>query len=683
MEQHVQTLEEKAINALRILSIDAVEQAHSGHPGLPMDAAPMAYVLWMQYLRHNPADPQWPDRDRFVLSAGHGSMLLYSLLYLCGYGLTLDDLKAFRQWGSRTPGHPEYGLTPGVEATTGPLGQGFAMAVGMAMAEAHLEATFNRPGYPIVDHDTYVLCSDGDLMEGVSAEAASLAGHLKLGRLIVLYDDNDISLDGQTSFSFTEDVRARFAAYGWQTLEVADGNDTAAIAAAIAAARAERSRPTLIDVHTIIGYGAPHKAGTAAAHGSPLGPQEAEAAKAFYGWPTDRTFFVPDEVYAHFRSAQQRGKKLQTEWEALFERYAQTYPDLAKEWERRFAQRLPQDWADALPSFAEGDKPLATREASHRTITALAAKLPELFGGSADLASSVKNNIAEEPAFQPDAYHGRNIWFGVREFAMGCAVNGMALHGGVIPYSGTFLTFSDYMRPAIRLGALMHAPSIYVFSHDSIGLGEDGPTHQPVEHLLALRAIPGLTVFRPADANETAACWEQMLVDRSGPYALVLSRQALPILPSTAERARDGVSRGGYVVWEADANPTLLLLATGSEVALSVDVARQLQEEGISARVLSMVSWERFDRQPRAYRDAVLPPAVKARVAIEAASPLGWERYTGSEGLVIGIDRFGVSAPGEVVMAKYGFTKEAVLQRVKGYLAEPLTTGSKRPTVEK
>ncbi|ADG07303.1 transketolase [Kyrpidia tusciae] len=657
-------IEQLAVNTIRTLAIDAIERANSGHPGMPMGAAPMAFVLWTRFLRHNPDDPRWPDRDRFVLSAGHGSMLLYSLLHLSGYDLTLEDLKQFRQWGSRTPGHPEYGATPGVEMTTGPLGQGLATAVGMAMAERFLAARFNRPGHEVVDHYTYVLCGDGDLMEGVSAEAASLAGHLKLGKLIVLYDSNDISLDGETSLAFTEDVRGRFAAYGWQVLRVADGNDLVQVAQAIARAREEDGRPSLIEVKTTIGYGSPGKAGSAKAHGSPLGTQEVTGAKQAYGWPEDAEFWVPGEVREYFARVKEKGAEAQRRWLERMDEYRRAYPELARVLEKVLAGDLPEGWDRDLPVFRPEEGPLATRQASGKAIQALARRIPTFLGGSADLASSNETAIEGEGAFQPDRYDGRNLWFGVREHAMGAALNGMALHGGLRVYGGTFLVFSDYMRPAIRLAALMEQPVVYVFTHDSIAVGEDGPTHQPIEQIPALRLIPGLRVYRPADANETVAAWRDVLARPEGPAALVLTRQKLPVLAETARLASEGVARGGYVLADAE-NPKAIIIATGSEVSLAMDAKKRLAADGIPVRVVSMPCRELFDRQPAGYKDTILPPAIKARVAVEMAHPMGWDRYVGDRGRVIGIDHFGASAPGGRVQQEFGFTVDRVCQVVR------------------
>ncbi|PTQ55003.1 MAG: Transketolase [Hydrogenibacillus schlegelii] len=654
--------EARAIAAIRALAIDAIERAQSGHPGLPMGAAPMAYVLWTRHLVHNPKNPAWPDRDRFILSAGHGSMLLYALLHLTGYDVSLDDLKAFRQWGSKTPGHPEYGHTPGVEATTGPLGQGIAMAVGMAMAERHLAARFNRPGFPIVDHYTYTLVGDGDLMEGVAAEAASLAGHLKLGRLIALYDSNDVSLDGSTDKAFTEDVALRFRAYGWQVLRVDDGHDLEAIDRAIAAAKAEAERPSLIIVRTVIGYGSA-KAGTSAVHGAPLGPEDAARAKAAYGW-SHPPFDVPDDVRAHFAEVARRGEAAEAKWRGLFERYRAEHPALADAFLAALERKLPDDLAAALPTFAPGEKKIATRDASGTVLNALAQAIPTLIGGSADLASSNKTTLKGEADFGPPDYAGRNIWFGVREHAMGAILNGMALHGGLVVYGGTFFVFSDYLRPAMRLSALMGVPVLYVLTHDSIAVGEDGPTHQPIEHLASLRAMPNLFVFRPADANETAAAYAAALAAPKTPSALVLSRQGLPVLPETAERAMEGVRRGGYVLYEAGFRrdrPRVIFIATGSEVALARQAAERLFGEGVGVRVVSLPCWELFEAQPDDYRRAVLPPEVRARVTVEMASPFGWERYAGEAGVIVGIDRFGASAPGEVLVERFGFTAERLV----------------------
>ncbi|MGC8873087.1 MAG: transketolase [Chloroflexia bacterium] len=671
-------LERRCIDTIRFLAADMVQQAKSGHPGLPLGAAAMAYVLWKRHLRHNPADPQWPNRDRFVLSAGHGSALLYALLHLTGYDLPLEELRAFRQWGSRTPGHPEAHHTPGVEMTTGPLGQGLSHAVGMAIAEAHLAARFNRPAFPLFDHYTYVLASDGDLMEGVSAEACALAGHLRLGKLIVLYDDNRVSLAGSTSLTFTEDVAARFRAYGWQVLEVPDGYDLEAVNAALRQAKADPTRPSLLMVRTVLGYGAPHKQGTFHAHGAPLGEEELRAAKEAAGWPTEPPFYIPAEVKERMREAVTRGAEDQTCWERLRSRYASAYPELAWELERRMRRELPHGWEEGLPSFEPTQGPMPTRRASEVVLQELGKRLPELMGGSADLNPSTLSWLKGEgdfqaPAHQPEdrqgavggpwGYEGRNLHFGVREHAMGAIAGGLALHGGILPYTATFLVFSDYMRPPVRLAALQGLQVIYLFTHDSIGVGEDGPTHQPVEQLMGLRTVPGLDVIRPADANETVEAWRAALRRTDGPTAIVLTRQPVPILDRRECAAASGLLRGGYVLWQAsDGLPEVILIATGSEVALALAAGRQLVRQGIRARVVSLPCWELFERQPVEYRESVLPPSVRARVSIEAGVRLGWERYVGFEGESIGVDRFGASAPAEVLYERYGLTVEAIVR---------------------
>ncbi len=653
-------LDRLAIDTIRTLSIDAVQKANSGHPGAPMGAAPMAYVLWTRHLRHAPTRPDWPDRDRFVLSAGHASMLLYSLLYLTGYDLSLADIEQFRQWGSRTPGHPEYGLTPGVEATTGPLGQGVANAVGMAIAERRLGAEFNRPGHPIVDHRTFVICSDGDLQEGIASEAASLAGHLRLGKLTMLYDDNHVQLDGPTAMAFSEDVPARFDAYGWHTARVADGNDLEAIDAAISTAL-EDGRPSLIAVRTHIGYGSPNKQDSQKAHGSPLGADEVRLVKEAYGWDPDRSFYVPDEAAAMFSRAIPRGEQLAEEWAARLRSYRDAFPADAAELERRLDGDLRPGATDGLATYAVGED-LATRQASQAAIQALAEPVPELFGGAADLSESNLTDVKGGGDFSADD-PGRNLRFGVREHAMGGIANGIAYHGGFIPYAGTFLNFSDYMRGSVRLAALSGVHVIYVWTHDSVGLGEDGPTHQPVEHYAALRAIPNLWFVRPGDANETSAAWAIALRRPDGPVALALTRQKLATLPETAERARDGVARGGYVVRESSGGPEaidLILIATGSELPLVAAASDALAAEGIRTRVVSIPCWELFDLQPAAYRDEVLPPRVRKRVSVEAGVSLGWERFVGDEGAIVGIDHFGASAPGATIFEHFGFTPERV-----------------------
>ncbi len=656
-------LDRRCINTLRTLAMDAVQKADSGHPGMPMGMADAAYVLWTRFLTHDPKDPSWPNRDRFVLSAGHGSMLLYSLLHLTGYDLPLEELQAFRQLGSQTPGHPEHGLTPGVETTTGPLGQGFANGVGMAIAERFLAATFNRSGFPVVDHTTYGIVSDGDLMEGISHEAASLAGHLGLGKLIYFYDDNDISIEGSTEIAFTECVPDRFRAYGWFVQEI-DGHDVDAVEEAITAAHGEVERPSLIVCHTHIAYGSPNKEDDAAAHGAPLGEEEVRRTKERLGWPPDAQFLIPDEVLKVFRQAVDEGQRAHRAWQALFDRYAETRADAAAQLERLWSGEVPDGWQSAVPTFAPEDGPMATRKASGAVLNAIADSLPTLMGGSADLAPSNKTMLKGYDGFQDETPGGRNMHFGVREHAMGGILNGMALHGGVIPYGGTFLVFTDYMRPSIRLAALMELPVVYVWTHDSVWIGEDGPTHQPVEHLASLRAIPNLDVIRPADANETAAAWRAALERRDGPTGLVLTRQALPVFDRSKLASADDVGRGAYVIREApDGSPELILVATGSEVALVMEAQELLAERGVQARVVSMPSWKRFEEQPTSYRNGVLPPDIPARLAVEAAAPLGWDRYVGPQGAVIGMERFGASAPYQALMEAFGFTAEDVAER--------------------
>jgi transketolase len=661
------SLDELCVDTIRTLSIDAVQKANSGHPGLPLGAAPMAYVLWHRYLRHNPRDPNWPDRDRFVLSAGHGCMLLYSLLHLTGYDVSLDDLKSFRQWGSRTPGHPEWHDTPGVEATTGPLGQGTANAVGMAMAERWLADRFNRPGHTVVDHRTFCLVGDGDLMEGISSEAGSLAGHLKLSKLTYLYDDNHVSLDGPTSWSFTEDVLKRYEAYGWQVLRVENGNDDLdAIDAAIRTAISEDERPTFIAVRTTIGYGSPHKAGTNAAHGSPLGAEEVALTKKALGWEWEDAFHVPEESLRHFRAAVEKGIQEQAKWERRFEAYAKEYPDLAELWRAQAKGALPAGWDADLPKWKTGES-LATRVASGKSINAIAKKVPWLLGGDADLSESTKTRIEGREDFDGTTGAGNNIHYGVREHAMAAIANGMSYHGGVRPFVATFFCFSDYMRPSIRLAAVSHLPTIFVWTHDSIGLGEDGPTHQAVEQLMSLRAMPHIAILRPGDANETAEAWRAAMEHREGPVGLVLCRQNVPVLDRSG--ATGDVSRGGYILAEASGGkPRLILIGTGSELQLAVGGRERLEKEGIPTRVVSMPCWEFFDRQPREYRETVLPPAVRARLSIEAGVTLGWQKYVGDGGGSIGVDRFGASAPGEVVMREYGFTVDHVVEFAHGLL---------------
>ena len=656
-------LDQLCINTISTLAMDAIQKANSGHPGMPMGTADAAYVLWTRFFRHNPADPAWPNRDRFVLSAGHGSMLLYGLLHLTGYDLPLEELENFRQWGSCTPGHPEYAHTPGVETTTGPLGQGFANGVGMAMAERFLAATFNRPNLPIFDHFTYGIVSDGDLMEGVSHEAASLAGHLGLGKLIYLYDDNGISIEGSTDITFTEDVPARFRAYGWRAQEV-DGYDLNGIETAIRAAQEEADCPSLIVCHTHIGHGSPNRQDTAAAHGSPLGEEEVALTKETLGWPADAHFLIPPKALEVFRRAVEQGREAQTQWQTMFDRYAGEYPQEAALLERLWAGELPDGWDKELPAFSVTDGPLATRKASGAVLNKLAATLPTLIGGSADLAPSNSTLLKGYGDFQRKTPDGRNLHFGVREHAMGSILSGMALHGGVIAYGGTFLVFSDYMRPAVRLAAMMGLPVVYVWTHDSVWLGEDGPTHQPVEHLAALRAIPNLVVIRPADANETAAAWRAALERRDGPTALILTRQKLPVLFETMRNSAQQVTRGAYILVESSGAPHALIIASGSEVHLALEARELLAQRGIGVRVVSMPSWELFDAQPLEYQETVLPPQVTARLAVEAGVTLGWDKYVGPAGEVLGLERFGASAPYQVLMEKFGFTAEAVVERV-------------------
>jgi transketolase len=679
-----QSIDQLCINAIRALSMDAVQQANSGHPGAPMGLAPAAYVLWTRFLRHNPRNPSWPDRDRFVLSAGHGSMLLYSMLYLTGYDLPLEQIKQFRQWGSRTPGHPERGMTPGVETTTGPLGQGFGNGVGMAIAEAHLAARYNRPGFEIINHFTYAIVSDGDLMEGVAAEAASLAGHLQLAKLIYLYDNNRITLAGGADLSFTEDCAKRFEAYGWHTVSVEDGNDVEAIDRALDAARGEMSRPSLILLRTHIGYGSPGKQDTFEAHGSPLGVEEVKRAKQQLGWPLEPPFFVPDEALAHFRAAVGKGQKAEANWKERFSTYAEKFPELARELEQVISGALPAGWEEAIPNFPADAKGIATRSASGKVLNAIAAKLPTLIGGSADLNPSTFTVLSKLGDFESPQrkftdnqgsaggawdYTGRNLHFGVREHGMAAALNGMAAHGGIIPFGSTFLIFSDYMRPAIRLAALMEIGVIYVFTHDSIGLGEDGPTHQPVEQLAALRAIPRLIVIRPGDANETAVAWRVAIESRACPVALALTRQNVPTLDRSHFPPAEGLRQGAYVLADPPGGkPDIILIGTGSEVSLVIAAKEKLAEQKIQARVVSMPSWELFDQQPQAYREAVLPRSVRARLAVEAALPQGWHRYVGDAGDVVGVERFGASAPGNVVMEKLGFTVSHVVERATALL---------------
>ena len=658
-------LDQLCVNTIRFLAADAVQQAKSGHPGLPMGAAPMAYVLWTRFLRHHPANPAWPDRDRFVLSAGHGSMLLYALLHLTGYDLPLDEIKRFRQWGSKTPGHPEFGLTPGVEATTGPLGQGLANAVGMAIAERHLAAQFNRPGHTVVDHHTYALCSDGDLMEGVAAEASSLAGHLGLGKLIALYDDNHVSLAGKASLSFSEDVPRRFDALGWHTLAVPDGNDLEAIDKAIRDAKAETGRPSLIAVRTVIGYGAPKKAGTSEAHGEPLGEAELRGAKQALGWPVEPTFLLPEPALRRFREAQTDGARAEADWQARLTAWQRAFPDLAATWRDGHARTLTSGWDRDLPTFPP-DAPVATRDASGAVLAAVSPRLPHLVGGDADLAPSTKTLVKTAGSFLRETPEGRHLHFGVREHAMGSIANGISYHGGLLVFCGTFFVFSDYMRPAVRLAALAELPVVYVWTHDSIGVGEDGPTHEPIEHLAALRAMPNLVVIRPGDAAETVVAWQVALARRRGPTALVLTRQKIPVLDRTIHAPADGLRHGAYVLVDAAGGPPdLILIGTGSELQLAVAARTTLAADGIRARVVSMPSWELFAAEPAEYRERVLPRAVTRRLAVEAGATFGWDRWIGAGGAVVGVDRFGASAPGDTVMRELGFTVEHVVARAR------------------
>jgi len=658
-------LSSRAINTLRFLSADAVQQANSGHPGLPMGAAALAFTVWTRHLRHNPHNPNWPGRDRFILSGGHGSMLLYSLLHLTGYDLPIDQIRNFRQWGSKTPGHPEYGLTPGVETTTGPLGQGFATGVGMAIAQAHLAAEFDQE---LFDHIIYAIVTDGDLMEGVASEAASLAGHLRLGRLIYLYDDNHISIDGPTDLTFTEDRVQRFAAYNWHVQQVADGNDVDAIDEAIRRAKQD-PRPSLIACRTHIGFGAPHKQDTSKAHGEPLGDEELNAAKQNLGWPIEPRFIVPGDVSEFFRHAIDDGRAAEDAWNKKLEAFAASKPSAAADLTRRLRHELPNSWEAAIPSFTADNKGMATRVASGKVLTALAAMLPELIGGSADLTPSNNTKFDGAGVFQSDNPSGRYVHFGVREHAMAAALNGMTLYGGVIPYGGTFLVFSDYMRPAIRIAALSHVPSIFVFTHDSVGLGEDGPTHQPIEHLAALRAIPNLLVIRPADANEVAQAWKLAISRRDGPTSLALSRQALPVFDRTATGSATGVAKGAYVLANfGGKKPDIILMASGSEVALIHDAAQKLSAKGIAVRVVSFPSWSLFEEQPASYRRSILPDDVPLRLAVEAGVRQGWERYVGDKGKIISIERFGASAPYKVIFEHLGFTVDNVIVQARGLL---------------
>lgn len=663
-------LQNKAINTIRFLSADGVQTANSGHPGLPMGTAAIAYTIWKRHLKINPSNPNWLDRDRFILSGGHGSMLLYSLLYLSGYDLPLDELKNFRQWGSKTPGHPEYGLTPGIETTTGPLGQGFANGVGMAIAEAHLAAIFNKPGFEIIDHFTYAIVTDGDLMEGVTSEAASLAGHLKLGKLIYLYDDNRISIEGSTDITFTEDRAARFKAYGWHVEHVKDGNNVDEIDLAINNAKAD-SRPSLIICKTVIGYGLPTKQGTAAAHGAPPGVDELRKAKQNMNWPTDVDFFVPDEVLSHFREIKTDGGKAELEWQASFVKYQKENSKLADELTRRFSRELTACWEENLTYFETDEKGMATRKSSGAVMNTIAESIPEIVGGSADLAPSNNTWLKSSTAFQSDNPSGRNIHFGVRENGMGSIVNGLAYHGGMLPYGATFLVFSDYMRPAVRISALSHLQTIWIYTHDSIGLGEDGPTHQPIEHLASLRAIPNLSVIRPSDANEVREAWISAIKKRSGPTALIFSRQNLPTIDRSKFASAKGLHKGAYVIAELGENRLdIILMASGSEVQLIIGAGQKLAEEGYGVRLVSFPCWDLFEKQSQAYIDSVLDPSVSVRLSVEAGVGLGWEKWVGDKGAILSIETFGASAPGNKLLKEYGFTVENVYRTVKKLLGK-------------
>jgi transketolase len=662
------TFDHTCINTIRTLSMDAVQKANSGHPGAPMGLAPVAYTLFSQILKHNPKNPDWPDRDRFVLSAGHASMLLYSVLHLTGYDVSLQDIKQFRQMDSITPGHPEWGHTPGVETTTGPLGQGFANAVGMAIAERHLALRFNRPGYTIVDHQTYVICGDGDMMEGLASEAASLAGHLGLGKLTVIYDDNKISIEGGTEIAFTEDVALRFKAYGWHVQRVEDGNDIQAIRKAIDETKAEQDRPSIILLRTHIAYGSPNKQDSSGAHGAPLGEDEIKLTKKNLGWPEDQDFYVPNEVLLLSDRCIQKGADSQAKWQGVFSGYKEAYPDLAKQWTDDIDGKLADGWDADIPSFVPSDGPIATRAASGKVLNGIAKNVLGLIGGSADLAPSNKTIIESSHDFQKDRYDGRNLRFGVREHAMGGVISGMALHAGVRPYGGTFLVFADYMRPSIRLAALMGIPVTYVFTHDSVAVGEDGPTHQPVEHLASLRVIPNLTVIRPADAAETAEAWRQAMTIRTGPVALILSRQKLPVIDRNHYGSEKELGKGAYVLYDSDDFPKIILIATGSEIHIALEAVLSLKKKGIAGRVVSMPSWELFEKTGKEYQKSVLPPEITARIAIEAGSKMGWERYVGSQGVVLGIAGYGISAPGGAVLSKFGFEAECIVKEAEQIL---------------
>jgi transketolase len=663
MNNGLSEIDELCINTIRTLSMDAVQKANSGHPGAPMGLAPAAYILWKCFLKHNSKNPEWTDRDRFVLSGGHASMLLYSLLYLSGYALTLDDIKNFRQWGSKTPGHPEFGHTPGVETTTGPLGQGFTNAVGMALAERHLATIFNRPGYEIIDHFTYMICGDGDLMEGITAEAASFAGHMGLAKLICIYDDNGISIEGNTDITFTEDVGLRFKAYNWHVTKVEDGNNLNDIYNAIKEAKSETTKPSIIVLRTNIAFGSPNKQDSADAHGAPLGEEEIRLTKKNLGWDENHSFYVPEQVIKIFEECIDKGKKVESIWKEKFEEYCSKYPVLSKKLNDSLNNSLNKGWDANLPDFSKNEGPVATRAASGKILNAIAENIPYLIGGSADLAPSNNTIINSSHDFQKNMFDGRNIRFGVREHAMGGIMSGIALHKGLRPYGGTFLVFADYMRPAIRLASLMRLPVIYIFTHDSIALGEDGPTHQPVEHLAGLRAIPGLTVIRPADATETIEAWRLAAQTTDCPVALILSRQKLPVIDRSIDNSADKLVNGAYILSDSDGKPDIILIATGSEVHITLKAGKILEEKGVSVRVVSMPSWELFENTSQEYKDKVLLPDVNVRITVEAGISMGWERYAGSSGVVIGINEFGASAPGNIVMEKFGFTSENIVQK--------------------
>jgi transketolase len=676
-------LDELCVNTIRLLSVDAVQKANSGHPGMPMGAAPMAHALWTNFLNHNPADDRWPNRDRFILSAGHGSMLLYSLLYLTGYDLSLDDLKQFRQLHSKTPGHPEVDITKGVEITTGPLGQGFANGVGFAIAQKFLAARYNKPGFELFNYRIFAICSDGDLMEGISSEAASVAGHLKLGNIVYLYDDNHISIEGDTKIAFTEDTTKRFEAHGWHVQIVEDGNDVDAIKAAIQKGIEETDRPSIIKIRTQIAYGSPNKVNTAHAHGSPLGEEEVRATKKHLGFDPEKSFYVPEDVYSFYRQALQEGQKKQADWDGLFEAYRKQYPDLAKEYDDMRNERFPEGWQNSIPVFDPAkDGSVATRTASGKTINAIASLFPTMIGGSADLEPSTDTFIKGSDSFQAGSYHGRNLHFGVREHSMGAILNGIAHTGGLITYGATFLIFSEYMRPPIRLASIMRFRPIFIFTHDSIGLGEDGTTHQPIEQLISLRSIPGVIVIRPGDANETAQAWRVAIEHTKDPVILILTRQKLPVIDQNKFASAKNLEKGAYVLSDSEGQPDLILIGTGSEVSLAMKAQEQLKQEGIKARVVSMPSWELFDKQDKAYRDQVLPPTVRKRLSIEAGSPLGWHKYVTDEGGVIGINKFGESAPGDILMKEYGFSVENVCKQAKAILEGKEVTPYKKETAE-